>query len=108
WAIAPLLCPEQIVVGRVFLALTAGRGGAPGGAGGFRPPWCCAEQSDSSPVPPPAYIRSRVKNAHLTRSVPGKSCATLWRLAATSVRRVGAFVGIRRPLSGSLRRSYSS
>ena len=36
--------------------------GAPPGAKWLRPPWCCAEQSDSSPVRPPAYARSRVKN----------------------------------------------
>jgi hypothetical protein len=52
--------------------------------------------------------RSRAKSLPLPQSVPGKSCATLWRPVATSVRSVGAFAGIQRPISGSLRRSYSS
>ena len=40
--------------------------------------------------------------------MPGKCYATLWRPAATSVRSVGAFAGSRLPISGNLRRSYSS
>jgi hypothetical protein len=101
-------CPVPLMLWSSFLVPIALMSGALLDAQWLPPPSCYAAQSASSPVRRPAYAPSRAKHSHLTRAVPGQNCVKLWRPAATSVRSVGAFAGLQRPISCSLRRSSSS
>jgi hypothetical protein len=54
------------------------------------------------------YVRSRAKNLHLTRSVPGKSYAKHLRPAANNAHSDGGFAGIPLPISPHWRQTFLS
>jgi hypothetical protein len=100
-------CPAPRMSWSSFVAPRALMSAAPRGAQWLRPPWGCAEPSDSSPGRPPAYAHARATSSPLTRSGLGQSSATRGRPVATSARRGGACAGIPLPLSRHERQTFS-
>src|SRR5262249_41625072 len=83
---ASLSFPVPTMIWSSFLAPIVIMSGVPPGAKGLRPPWCCAEPSASSPVRPPAYTRSRVKNSPLAWPPPRLRPSTSEDLPPDTVR----------------------